>query len=77
MLSRPSPHRIFPGCLDPGIDPGGTQSGTQRISRREQVTREFTAMAQEGLVERTRGALVLKRPDVLQARIAEAMQADV
>jgi len=28
-------------------------------------------------VERTRGALVLKRPDVLQARIAEAMQADV
>jgi CRP/FNR family cyclic AMP-dependent transcriptional regulator len=45
--------------------------------RREQVTREFTAMAQEGLVERTRGALVLKRPDVLQARIAEAMQADV
>jgi len=45
--------------------------------RREQVTREFTTMAQEGLVERTRGALVLKRPDVLQARIAEAMQADV
>jgi CRP/FNR family transcriptional regulator, cyclic AMP receptor protein len=44
--------------------------------RREQVTREFTAMAQEGLVERTRGALVLKRPDVLEARIAEAMQAD-
>src|SRR3712207_2944015 len=30
--------------------------------RREQITREFTAMAQEGLAERTRGALVLKRP---------------
>jgi DNA-binding transcriptional regulator YhcF (GntR family) len=44
--------------------------------RREQVTREFTTMAQEGLVERTRGALVLKRPDVLEARIAEAMQTD-
>jgi len=28
------------------------------------------------VVERTRGALVLKRPDVLEARIAEAMRAD-
>lgn len=44
--------------------------------RREQVTREFTIMSQEGLVERTRGALVLKRPDVLEARIAEAMRED-
>lgn len=45
--------------------------------RREQVTREFTAMSQEGLVERTRGALVLKRPEILKARIAEAMREDV
>jgi DNA-binding transcriptional MocR family regulator len=30
--------------------------------RREQVTREFTTMDQEGLIERRRGALVLKRP---------------
>jgi len=44
--------------------------------RREQVTREFTAMSQEGLVERTRGALVIKRPDVLEARIAEALRED-
>jgi CRP-like cAMP-binding protein len=42
--------------------------------RREQVTREFTAMTQEGLVERTRGALVILRPDVLEARIAEALR---
>ena len=42
--------------------------------RREQITREFTTMAQEGLVERTRGALVVRRPEVLQARVAEAMQ---
>jgi CRP/FNR family cyclic AMP-dependent transcriptional regulator len=42
--------------------------------RREQVTREFTTMSQEGLVERTRGALVLKRPDVFEKRIAEAMR---
>lgn len=45
--------------------------------RREQITREFTTMSQEGLVERTRGALVLKRPDILKARIAEAMREDV
>jgi CRP-like cAMP-binding protein len=44
--------------------------------RREQVTREFTMMTQEGLIERTRGALVLKRPDVLETRVAEAMRED-
>jgi CRP-like cAMP-binding protein len=44
--------------------------------RREQVTREFTLMTQEGLIERTRGALVLRQPDVLQARVAEAMRED-
>jgi hypothetical protein len=33
-------------------------------------------MTQEGLVERTRGALVLKQPDILQARIAEALRED-
>ncbi|MFC6804131.1 helix-turn-helix domain-containing protein [Deinococcus caeni] len=48
--------------------------------RREQVTREFTAMAAEGLVDRTRGALVLRRPDLLRrgsprpcARIPDAL----
>ena len=44
--------------------------------RREQVTREFTAMAAEGLIERTRGALVLLRPDLLQARVAAALRED-
>jgi hypothetical protein len=33
-------------------------------------------MTQEGLVERTRGALVIKRPEILEARIAEAMRED-
>jgi len=42
--------------------------------RREQVTRELSAMAQEGLVEKTRGALVLVRPHVLQTRLDEAMR---
>jgi len=44
--------------------------------RREQVTREFTMMSQEGLIERTRGALVIRQPEVLKARVAEAMQTD-
>jgi CRP/FNR family transcriptional regulator, cyclic AMP receptor protein len=42
--------------------------------RREQVTREFTTMTAEGLVERTRGALVLKRADLFERRIAEALR---
>lgn len=44
--------------------------------RREQVTREFSMMSQEGLIERTRGALVIRQPEVLKARVAEAMQTD-
>lgn len=42
--------------------------------RREQVTRELSAMAQEGLVEKTRGALVLLKPHVLENRLSEAMR---
>jgi CRP/FNR family cyclic AMP-dependent transcriptional regulator len=42
--------------------------------RREQVTRELSAMAHEGLVEKTRGALVLLRPQVLEDRLAEALR---
>ncbi|HZB61695.1 MAG TPA: helix-turn-helix domain-containing protein, partial [Microvirga sp.] len=44
--------------------------------RREQVTREFTMMSQEGLIERTRGALILRQPEVLKARVADAMRTD-
>jgi len=44
--------------------------------RREQVTRELSAMASEGVIEKSRGALVLARPSVLEARLAEAMSAD-
>ncbi|MBZ6077964.1 Crp/Fnr family transcriptional regulator [Microvirga puerhi] len=44
--------------------------------RREQVTREFTMMSHEGLIERTRGALILRQPEVLKARVAEALRED-
>ena len=42
--------------------------------RREQITRELTSMSGEGLLEKTRGGIVLLKPQVLQARIAHAMQ---
>jgi CRP-like cAMP-binding protein len=42
--------------------------------RREQVTRELSAMVAEGLVEKNRGGLVLLKPQTLQARIAQAMR---
>jgi CRP-like cAMP-binding protein len=44
--------------------------------RREQVTRELSAMTHDGLIEKTRGALVLLKPHVLEARLAEAMRED-
>ncbi len=42
--------------------------------RREQITRELTTMSSEGLLEKTRGGLILLKPQTLQARIAQAMR---
>ncbi|PNG27509.1 Crp/Fnr family transcriptional regulator [Methylocella silvestris] len=42
--------------------------------RREQVTRELSALAQEHIIEKTRGALVLVKPTVLETRLEEAMR---
>ena len=42
--------------------------------RREQITRELSAMTQDGLLERTRGALVLPAPETLRQRIRDAMR---
>jgi CRP-like cAMP-binding protein len=42
--------------------------------RREQVTRELSTMSSEGLIEKTRGALILVKPQVLEQRLAEAMR---
>lgn len=42
--------------------------------RREQVTRELSALAKDGLVTKTRGALVLTQPEVLKSRIDRALQ---
>ena len=42
--------------------------------RREQITRELSALDNEHLVEKSRGGLVLLKPKVLEARLAEAMR---
>jgi CRP/FNR family cyclic AMP-dependent transcriptional regulator len=44
--------------------------------RREQVTRELSAMVSEGIAEKNRGGLVIMKPQVLEARLAEAMRHD-
>ena len=44
--------------------------------RREQVTREFSALEREGLIEKTKGALVLTKPLVLEQRLADALRED-
>ena len=41
--------------------------------RREQISRELTHMEREGLAQKTRGGLVIVKPNVLKSRIDEAM----
>ncbi|MBV8568944.1 MAG: Crp/Fnr family transcriptional regulator [Methylobacteriaceae bacterium] len=42
--------------------------------RREQVTRELSVMTTESLVEKTRGALVIHKPEVIEMRLQAAMR---
>ncbi len=44
--------------------------------RREQVTRELTLLSADKLIAKTRGALVILRPDVLEKRLANALSED-
>ena len=44
--------------------------------RREQVSRELSVLVHDGSLEKTRGALVLKKPQALQERLDAAMQTD-
>ena len=44
--------------------------------RREQVTRELSALSHEHIVERSRGGLILKKPKVLRDRLDEALSED-
>lgn len=44
--------------------------------RREQITRELSALSQEGLIDKSRGGLVLLKPKVLEARLEEALRSE-
>lgn len=44
--------------------------------RREQVTRELSLLSQEEIVVRTRGALVIRHPKVLEERLDEARRSN-
>lgn len=80
-------HRLYSELLRLSLPRAG--HGTERVvtpppyhhvmaarigCRREQVTREFTTLGNEHLIEKTRGAIVLKKPHVLEQRIAEALR---
>lgn len=44
--------------------------------RREQITRELSALSQAGLIEKSRGGLVLLKPKVLEQRLEEALRSE-
>lgn len=45
-------------------------------ARREAVSREMASLERQGTISKTRGAIVLKRPDVMEAAIAAELAAD-
>jgi len=78
-------HRLYAELLRLALPaPGGTRTisppPVQHIlasrigARREPVSREIARLARADLVRRTRGALILCRPDVLEQRLAQARQ---
>lgn len=44
--------------------------------RREQVTRELSSLSSDGIIEKTRGAMVLIKPSVLRSRLEDALSSD-
>jgi CRP-like cAMP-binding protein len=82
-------HRLYSELLRLSVQrPGG--SGERAVSpppfhhvlaarigcRREQVTRELALLSREELITRTRGALVIRNPKVLEERLAEARRSN-
>jgi len=70
--AHPRPHQPSARAISP---PPFHHVLAARIGcRREQVTRELSALSGEGLIEKTRGAMVIVKPQVLESRLAAALR---
>jgi CRP/FNR family cyclic AMP-dependent transcriptional regulator len=73
LLRLSTPRKGSPGQAIVSPPPFQHDLASRIGCRREQVSRELSAMIEDGLLEKIRGGLVLPRPGVLEKRIAAAM----
>ncbi len=73
LLRLSAPRKGSPGQAIVSPPPFQHDLASRIGCRREQVSRELTAMIEDGLLEKIRGGLVLPRPGVLEKRIGAAM----
>jgi len=73
LLRLASPRKGSPGQTAISPPPRQHDLAARIGCRREQVSRELTAMIDDGLAEKTKGALVLLKPSLLEKRVHEAL----
>jgi CRP/FNR family transcriptional regulator, cyclic AMP receptor protein len=73
LLRLSAPRKGSPGQAIVSPPPYQHDLASRIGCRREQVSRELTAMIEDGLLEKIRGGLVLPKPAVLEKRIKVAM----
>jgi CRP/FNR family cyclic AMP-dependent transcriptional regulator len=73
LLRLSAPRKGSPGQAIVSPPPYQHDLAARIGCRREQVSRELTAMIEDGLLEKIRGGLVLPKPAVLENRIRVAM----
>ena len=74
VLRLSKPRAGHPGQRSVSPPPIQRELAERIGSRREVVSRELNALEKQGILEKTRGALVLIRVDELQRRISEAWE---
>lgn len=70
-LSVPRPHAAPARVVSP--PPFHHELAARVGCRREQITRELGAMERDGLLQKTRGALVLTDPETMRGRVRQTM----
>ena len=71
LLRLARPRSESPGQLIISPPPVGQDLAALVGCRREQVSRELQALAEEGLIEKRKGSLLLLRPELLAQRVAQ------